>query len=140
MNVVDTLGLNLSTCSRRQYGAIILSTDGRVIGVGYNGSAPKDGHCNEGACPRALTTVPHGSQYDNCIAIHAEANAIMWSDKSLRNGSTLIVNGPPCYSCAKLIASSGITKVVCRYDSSYEKFDEVCNYFMNLNIEMEIIE
>lgn len=127
-----------STCIRRKYAAYIISTNGRIAGVGYNGSAPNDVHCNEGGCPRASQDVPHGSVYDNCISIHAEANALLWSDKAMRDGGTLIINGPPCYGCAKLIATSGIKTVVCEYDHEYEKFRDIVDYLMSQGIEVKV--
>ena len=127
-----------STCVRRKYAAYIISPNGRIAGVGYNGSAPNDVHCDEGGCPRAQQNVPHGSVYDNCISIHAEANALLWSDQNMRDGGTLIINGPPCYGCAKLIATSGIKTVVCEYDVEYEKFRDIVDYLMSQNIEVKV--
>lgn len=132
------LASKFSTCSRKQYSAIIIADNGRVAGLGYNGSAPNSVHCNDGGCPRVFQNPDHGTQYDNCIAIHAEANALLWSDIVMRNGATLIVNGPPCYSCAKLIAGSGISTVVCEYDPAYENFREVIDYLLNHNIKVKV--
>lgn len=52
------------------------------------------------------------STYDDCVAIHAEANALLSSDRSLRLGGMMYVTGAVCYSCAKLIANSGISYLV----------------------------
>jgi dCMP deaminase len=125
-----------STCSKRQYFAVVLMSNGRVAGVGYNGSPPGVGHCNEGACPRLHEQSPNGSNYDNCIAQHAEANALLWSDPSLRVGGTLVVNGPPCYGCAKQIASAGIKRVVYVPDSAYSNFNAVRNLLEMAGIEL----
>lgn len=127
-----------STCVRKKYAAYIISTNGRIAGVGYNGSAPNDVHCVDGGCPRARENVPHGSVYDNCISIHAEANALLWSDQNMRDGGTLIINGPPCYGCAKLIATSGIRTVVCEYDPSYQNFRDIVEYLMSQEIEVKV--
>lgn len=112
-----------STCSRRQYAAVIVTPTGRLIGFGYNGSPPGQPHCVDGACPRARSNVPPGSPYDagdgRCIAVHAEANALLFSDATARQGATLYVNGPPCPDCAKLIASSGVRRVVHIADDAY---------------------
>lgn len=127
-----------STCSRKKYCAIIISKNGRVAGMGYNGGPSGLKHCSDGGCPRASLDVEHGSVYDNCIAIHAEANALLWSDEFLREGGTLIVNGPPCYGCAKLIANSGLGKVVFPYDSNYKNINEVINFLYNSKIQIAI--
>lgn len=107
------------TCSRRQYMAIVLSASGRVLGTGYNGVPSGLTHCRDGGCPRAGTSVTHGSDYGNCLAVHAEANALIHSDRSAREGGTLYVNGPPCWECSKLIAGSGISTVVHTEDPAY---------------------
>jgi dCMP deaminase len=113
------LAETFSTCAKRQYFAVVLMPNGRVLSVGYNGSPPGLGHCIDGACPRLADNSPNGSQYDNCIAQHAEANALLWADPSMRMGATLVVNGPPCFGCAKQIASAGIERVVFYDDPDY---------------------
>lgn len=138
LHIANEIGKTFSTCSRRKYGAIIISSNGRIAGIGYNGSAPNDKHCNNGGCPRVNQDPSHGSNYDNCIAIHAEANALLWSDITMRNHATIVVNGPPCFSCAKLIAGSGIKTVVCEYDSEYPDFKKVIEYLINQNIQIKI--
>jgi deoxycytidylate deaminase len=57
--------------------------------------------------------------YDDCPSLHAEANALITSDRSLRVGGTIYVTSDVCMGCAKLIANSGLTKVYVaakRYD------------------------
>lgn len=136
LKACEHLAQIFSTCSKRQYFAVVLMANGRVAGVGYNGSPPGLGHCNEGACPRFREDSPSGSNYDNCIAQHAEANALLWSDPSMRSGGTLIVNGPPCFGCAKQIASAGIKKVVYSPDESYANFSAVQNLLQTAGIEL----
>lgn len=125
-----------STCSKKQYFAVVLMPNGRVAGVGYNGSPPGLGHCIDGACPRASENSAPGSQYDNCIAQHAEANALLWSDPSLRNGGTLIVNGPPCFGCAKQISSAGIKRIVYAIDDSYADFARSMELLQSAGVEL----
>lgn len=113
-----------STCSRRQYFAVVLGTDNRVVGVGYNGAPSGMKHCVDGGCPRGASMVKHGSSYDSpdgfCVAQHAEAGALLHSDPARRRNGTLIVNGPPCFECARLIASSGVGLVVHLHDDAYD--------------------
>ena len=134
------LGEIFSTCSRRKYFAVILAENGRISGVGYNGALPNLKHCVDGGCPRAFTDVEHGSNYDNCVAVHAEANALLWSDRNMRQNGTLIINGPPCYSCAKLIATSGIKKVLCLKDEKYKNFEQVEELFQQAGIILGVID
>lgn len=124
-----------STCSKRQYFAIIVAENKRLTGQGYNGSPPGMAHCTDGACPRAQHNSPSGSIYDNCIATHAEANAIMWTNPHNRQGATLIINGTPCYGCAKLIATSGIRRIIGQSDQTYAQQQHVVNYLLNNKIE-----
>jgi dCMP deaminase len=136
LTVLPILAAQFSTCSKRQYAAIVLQTSGRVIGFGYNGSPPGLGHCVDGYCPRTKMDSPSGSVYDNCIAQHAEANALLWTDPAQRTGATLIVNGPPCFGCAKQIASSGVGRVVCFSDDSYKDWPFVRDFFFAAKIEI----
>lgn len=113
MRMCLTGAQTFSTCGKRKYFAIVLDEQGRVLSTGYNGGPTGMKHCEDGECPRLAENSPSGSSYDNCIAIHAEANALLFSDYSARrDGAVLYVNGPPCFSCAKLIANSGIRRVV----------------------------
>lgn len=129
-----------STCSRRQYFAVVLSQNKRVVGVGYNGAPPKMKHCVDGGCPRGLSNVGHGSSYEApegfCIAQHAEAGALLWSDAALRQGGTIIVNGPPCLECARLIASSGLKRVCYRPDASYVGFALVESFLSSAGVQL----
>lgn len=113
-----------STCAKRKYAALLLDEYGHVVGMGYNGGPKGIQHCDDGGCPRLKDNSPNGTSYDNCIAIHAEANALLHSDYSSRP-KTLYVNGPPCFSCAKLIANSTIEKVVCKRDLNYLDWNNV---------------
>lgn len=134
LEACDRLAPLFSTCAKRQYFSVLLSVNKRVIGTGYNGSPPGMEHCVDGACPRLYEDSLPGSSYDNCISQHAEQGALLWSDPALRQGSTLIVNGPPCMGCAKLIASSGVTKVVCRIDKRYQHWDKVVVFLQKAGI------
>lgn len=130
----DVLARIFSTCAKRQYFAVILAPNNRVAGIGYNGAPPGMGHCVDGHCPRLHEDSANGSAYDNCISQHAEAGALLWSDNSLRQGGTLIVNGPPCMGCAKLIASSGIRRLVYYPDNSYINWDTVRNFLHSAGV------
>lgn len=104
-------------CTRRQVGAVIMDKDHRVISVGYNGAPPSHPGClTSGACPRGqLSQAQHPSgsgDYDHCIAIHAEANALLYSDPVRRIGGTLYCTDAPCAGCMKLIKGSGLLQVI----------------------------
>jgi dCMP deaminase len=124
-----------STCGKRQYMAVILDSHGHLIGTGYNGGPKGMIHCNEGGCPRLSADSNSGSLYNNCISIHAEANALLHSDYTARfNGGTMIVNGTCCYDCAKLISNSGLKRLVYIPDPQYE-LEKVLTFFAETGIE-----
>lgn len=108
---------SLSTCSRRQVGAVLVSADNRIISEGYNGAAPKRPHCVDGGCPRGLLSydeVPKDADYNQfpCVAIHAEANAIIRANASEAVGGTLYVTQPPCQQCQNMIRAARISTVM----------------------------
>lgn len=100
-----------STCGKGRYMAVIVDANGYVAGVGYNGGPHGWVHCVDGGCPRYLEDTPSGSDYSNCIAIHAEQNSLLHSAGSVR-GATVYVNGEVCFTCAKLLANASIRRVV----------------------------
>lgn len=53
-----------------------------------------------------------GSCYSNCVAIHAELNALLYCDRSDLPGSTLYITRKACYGCMKAIYAAGVSKVV----------------------------
>lgn len=120
--------------------AIIVDSAGHVVATGYNGGPKGFHHCTDGGCPRASSDALHGSSYENCIAIHAEANALLHSDYTIRRGgATLYVNGPPCWDCAKLIANSGITKVVCSEDKEYSDWGRVKDFLLGAAVSVNVV-
>lgn len=86
--------------------------DHRIVSTGYNGAPSGQPGCLQGACPRATSTAAPGSSYDTgptaCIAIHAEANAIIYADYSRCQDATMYITDVPCDGCKKLIAGAGI--------------------------------
>lgn len=108
-------------CTRRRVGAVIIDTHGRVVGTGRNGAPPGYPGClSAGACPRGRLTsdqVAPGSSYaaggaGACIANHAETNAVLFSDPHARRGGTMGVTDGPCNDCARLLAGSGLARVI----------------------------
>lgn len=128
-----------STCSRRRYMAIILGKDGRIVATGYNGAPAGMRHCTEGGCPRAIEQAEgagHGTGYDNCVAVHAEQNALLYSDRTARDGGTIYVNGPPCFGCAKEIANSGLRRIVYKSDPNYLDIGRVSEFLQKAGVKV----
>ncbi|MFF4430477.1 deoxycytidylate deaminase [Streptomyces sp. NPDC001513] len=122
-------------CTRAQVGAVLVNANHEVRGTGYNGApAGVPGCASTGSCPRgqhARTRRPFedwkctcgeswpcpnasepDSDYSNCIADHAERNAIEHTPPNELPGSTLYVTREPCPQCWTLILASGIARVV----------------------------
>lgn len=103
-------------CSRRKVGAAILDRERRVVSTGYNGSFPSGPSCLAGECPRAQSNVVPGSSYDtgpgSCIAVHAEANAVLYADRARLQDATIYITDAPCDGCKKLLRNTRIKRVV----------------------------
>lgn len=134
LSICDFAANLLSTCAKRQYMAIILDKRGRVVSLGYNGGPSGMPHCNEGYCPRFKNNTPSGSSYDDCISVHAEENALITADPARMLGGVLIVNGQPCFSCAKKVANSGIDAIAYYHDPSYQDWKDTEAFLEKTNI------
>jgi dCMP deaminase len=127
-----------ATCIRRKHGAVIVKGR-RIVSTGYNGGPSGYPHCDEGACPRAASDAPQGHEYERCIAIHAEANALLFSSPEERDGASLYCTGAPCFGCAKLIANSGIGEVVAS-GGRYEGWGEVRDFLRRSGVRVRLLD
>lgn len=110
-----------STCLRRQYGAVIVNND-EIISTGYNGAARGvENCCDTEICWREEHNIPHGERYEECIAVHAEMNAVISASRNemkngilflygMENGKT--IDAKPCKICLRMLKNAGISKVV----------------------------
>lgn len=99
------------TCDRAAVGCI-LTIDKRIVSTGYNGSPAGVSHCDD---------IGHLLVNGHCIrTVHAEANAI--ADAARRGvaiaGATAYVTHAPCRTCAMLLVSAGVVRVV--FDAMYD--------------------
>lgn len=140
----DTYFLNIaretasrSNCTRARHGAVIVRAR-RIRSTGYNGPPSGHAHCSEGACPRASSQTPSGWLHENCIAIHAEANAILYASPEEREGAAIYITGVPCFGCAKLIANSGIDEVVTTGEV-YEGWDMVRRFLLDCDVRVRLL-
>jgi dCMP deaminase len=103
-------------CTRAQVGAVLVNAANEVRGTGYNGAPPGVPGCaSAGACPRGKLSAeqcPPDSDYSNCLADHAERNAIRHTPPGELLGATLYVTREPCPGCWTLIRACGIQRVV----------------------------
>jgi dCMP deaminase len=128
-----------STCGKKKYAAVLVDKSNHIVGIGYNGGPRGFDHCEDGGCPRFIEMSENGSNYDNCIAIHAEANALLHSDYSSQ-AYMIYVNGPPCFSCAKLIANSTIEHVYYLNDNNYKDWDKVNDFLQKAGVSTNVVE
>lgn len=115
-----------STCTRYQYGAIIVKND-EILSTGYSGAPRGRKNCTDlGYCTRQRAGVPHGQCLETCRAVHAEANAIISVARRDSLGATMylvgrdpnngqyVENTTACSLCRKFIINAGITTVIIR--------------------------
>lgn len=107
-----------SHCVKMKVGAVI-AKDTRIVSLGYNGPPAGTHNCDhewpETGCPR--------DRKGGCsLALHAEANAILYAAKNqiTLEAATLYVTLSPCLPCARIIFTTGIRKVI--YRDSYAKY------------------
>ncbi len=111
-----------SLCDRDKVGALICDENNKVIGEGYNGPPKGFWHGHQPCvkwCRRSMVGIDDAvfpdvisRDYSDCPSLHAEANALITSDRTLRVGGTIYVTSHVCMACAKLIANSGLRCVI----------------------------
>lgn len=116
-----------ATCSRRKVGAV-LTQDNRIISTGYNGAPSGALHCIDGGCPRGKLTheqLPKDADYNAypCVAIHAEANALLRAGHAASKGGTLYITTAPCQQCWNLIQAAEVGRIV-TLDGTYHDGDK----------------
>lgn len=111
-----------ATCLRRHYGAIIVK-DNIIISTGYNGAPKGEANCTDtGLCERERLNVPKGQNYELCVAVHAEQNAIINADPIKMQGAKIYVvgfnadgslaSGKPCLLCRRMIRNAEIAEAI----------------------------
>ena len=142
MMLAEVIALR-SLCVNAQVGAVIVNHNQRVTATGYNGPAAGleyNTACNQW-CPRAEANATRSTSYDNCLAIHAEANALLYADASQIRGGTIYVSRAVCISCIKLISNSGLSRLVHRVspDDLHRNPDLVEDMALNAGLETKRI-
>lgn len=94
-----------ATCDRKHVGCVI-SRDHVLLATGYNGSIVGLEHCDD---------VGHMMVEGHCIrTVHAETNAVAQAARvgARLDGAEVHVTASPCWPCFKLLANSGIKRIV----------------------------
>jgi dCMP deaminase len=133
-----------STCIRKQVGALITKNK-RIIATGYNGSPHGIVHCKDkfkNIDFKELNT--QGSplnlkhhEFSEAFEVHAEANVIAFCAKYetvIGEDCTLYTTLSPCVNCAKLIAQTGIKRVV--YSEKYDRNTDGIDLLKKMGIEV----
>lgn len=115
-----------SQCPRRRVGAVLVQGK-KLLGSAYNGAPMGVPDCSEAGCmlvEEYEVKVANGREEmvkkQRCIrTIHAEQNLLLFTDRSDREGSTVYVTDQPCWTCANMLANSGVTEIV--YHRTYPK-------------------
>ncbi|MGK5092996.1 cytidine/deoxycytidylate deaminase family protein [Deltaproteobacteria bacterium TL4] len=129
-----------ATCDRGRSGCIIVKNK-RIICTGYVGSPPGLPHCDEIGHLMKQVIDEDGTTRSHCLrTIHAEQNAICQAARYgvPLEGATLYCKMEPCRTCAMLIISVGITKVVAQ--KRYHAAQETREMFNQANIELVVLE
>lgn len=124
-----------SQCSRRHVGAVLVQGK-KLLGTAYNGAPSGVPDCSEAGCMLVeeyeLVQREDGEQVvkkQRCIrTIHAEQNLLLFTDREDREGSSVYVTDQPCWTCANMLANSGIVEVV--YHRPYTKDSEKTSALM----------
>lgn len=119
LNIVDDIKAR-STCTRRQFGAIVVNDKKEIISTGYNGVVRGAPHCEDVGCIKDEMGIESGMGHGICPAVHAEQNALIQAGRQAE-GATMYLNGFPCKICARLIVNAGIKRLVMSGDYSDEE-------------------
>ena len=106
-----------ATCDRGRTACVIVK-DNQIIVSGFVGSPPGLPHCDEVGHLLKNLTHEDGTTTTHCMrTIHAEQNAICQAAKRgvSIEGATIYCKLAPCRTCAMLLISAGIKRVVAEY-------------------------
>lgn len=119
MDLAESVAAANHSCLRRKFGAVLVRSDRSIVSTGYNGAPAGVPSCGErGFCHRDRAGIASGERHEECYAVHAEQNALVFAGKhgSPTDGSTLYCTAKPCCVCLRLIVQAGVREVVYRDD------------------------
>jgi len=127
----------LSTCQSRHVGCLLTDQYHRIISLGYNGAPTKIDHVCENGCVRE--DYGPGERLDLCLAIHAEANALMHCEDIKKVHSCYVWGATPCWECAKLLCNSSVKEVFAssQYGSSADA--RIISLFKQRGINLSVV-
>ncbi|CAF0793922.1 unnamed protein product [Brachionus calyciflorus] len=102
---------------KHQAGACIVNSSNKIIGTGnYTHNSPLK--------EEVLSWFKESSKPKNDYLNHAEVNAILNKSENCLDNCTIYVTSFPCIECVKMIAQSGIRKIVYIDDSCCQTLNE----------------
>jgi dCMP deaminase len=116
-----------SQCPRRHVGAVLVQGK-KLLGTAYNGAPMGVADCTEAGCMVVeefeIKLLDDGQEEmirkQRCVrTIHAEQNLLLFTDRRDREGSVVYVTDQPCWTCANMLANSGVVEIV--YHRAYPK-------------------
>ena len=126
-----------ATCDRGRSGCVI-ARDKQILVTGYVGSPPGFPHCDDVGHLMKKMIHENDNVTEHCMrTIHAEQNAVCQAAKAgiSIKGATLYCRMTPCRTCAMLLISCGISRVVC--ERKYHAAEESEDFFRQASIELE---
>lgn len=111
-----------STCGRRQVGCVLVDEHGRVLSMGHNGVPRGWQHCTESPCKGV--GLASGSGLDQCVAVHAEQNALLFCSDVMKI-QTVYVTASPCISCIKMLMNTSAFRIVFREQYPHDEAREL---------------
>jgi dCMP deaminase len=129
-----------ANCRGRKVGAVLVKGD-RVIATGYNGTPEGLPNCLDGGCLRCSDReqfVP-GTDYDLCICVHAEANALLTAGRfgASTDGTVVYTTDQPCFSCSKELIQAGVDRVF--YARTWTPDDRVADDYRRLQEALKAV-
>jgi deoxycytidylate deaminase len=112
-----------STCSREQFGCLLVFTRGRKGHItGFNGPPHPLERCNP--CPRLESQSHHGEDLEECRAVHAERQVLLLAAKfGFRAEGAVLYSfmGVPCKDCMLELIQAGIAEIVCLTETYHDE-------------------
>jgi dCMP deaminase len=128
-----------ATCDRGRSGCVI-AQDKRILCTGYVGSPPGFPHCDDVGHLLGRVIEDDGTERLHCVrTMHAEQNALIQASKYgiPLSGATLYCTMEPCRTCAMMIVSAGISRVVCA--GRYHAGGDTRSIFATAGIPLDVL-
>lgn len=118
-----------------QVGACIVSSENRILSVGYNGM-PRN--CDDDIFPWDRDGDDLNTKY--MFVCHAELNAILNYSGTNLKGSKVYVTLFPCNECAKALIQSGVAEIIYYSDKYSDSFSTLAakRMFESAGIKMTL--